>query len=224
MYSKSPAESWVKRLIVYILFAPLVISLICLYNQEMDVTSTAVAEILDELRIVYNHPARFYHDIEHINDMHEKLNESKHLAVYPDRIILVIWFHDAVYDPTRQDNELKSAELWSHKMQGHINEDAIIWGKRAILATIDHLPNTDKDIQLLLDLDLAPLGASWEQFQFNTKQIRQEYIHVPDYLFQEGRRHFFRKFLARKRIYGTDYWHDRLGAKARENMERELNA
>ena len=190
----------------------------------MDVTSTAVANILNELRKIYGYSDRAYHNQDHIDSMLAKLEESRHIAEHPDRLTLVIWFHDAVYDPKRNDNELKSAELWSLKMRSYLDEEPVQWGSRAILATIDHWPNFDSDIQLLLDLDLAALGALWEVFQKDSQNIRQEYKHIPDDLFLAGRKEFLKKLLERKRIYGTDYWHERLENKARENIERTLDA
>lgn len=178
--------------------------------------------ILDELRVIYEQESRTYHNIDHIRNMLIKLDESAHFAMQRDRILLAIWFHDAVYDATCTDNEVKSAKLWIRKMTPYLLEEPLQWGKRAILATINHYPNPDSDIQLLLDLDLAGLGASWEIFQRNSEQIRQEYIHVPDDIFREGRKNFFAKMLNRPKLYGTTYWHNMLEKRARENMEKAI--
>ena len=178
--------------------------------------------ILNKLRIIYEHPSRTYHNLQHIHSMREKLTESERFAENPHRILLAIWFHDIVYDAKRTDNELKSAEFWIRKMTPYLLEDPLQWGKMAILATIDHYPNPDSDIQLLLDLDLASLGASWETFQENSEQICQEYGHVPDDIFREGRKTFLTKMLERPRLYGTEYWHNLLEKQARENMEKAI--
>ncbi len=188
----------------------------------MSLNATDIQPILDELQVIYEHPSRAYHNIEHIRNMLEKLAVPGHLANNPDRIRLVIWFHDIVYDPTRTDNEVKSAEFWIRKMTPYLLEDPLQWGKMAILATIDHYPNPDPDIQLLLDLDLAELGASWEVFQKNSEHIRQEFIHVPDDLFREGRKAFLNKMLERPRLYGTEHWHNLLEERARANMKRAI--
>jgi len=156
--------------------------------------------------------------------MLDRLRESEHLATHPYRIELAIWFHDAVYDGTRNDNELKSAELWTRKLALFLEDDPLEWGRRAIMATIDHLPNDDPDIQLLLDLDLAPLGAPYEAFKATTAAVRQEYSHVSDEAFRDGRKQFFTNLIKRERLYGTDFWHDRLEQNARDNIRREIGA
>lgn len=181
-----------------------------------------IQPILNDLQSIYEHPSRVYHNIDHINNMLEKLTESEHLAEHPHRIVLSIWFHDAVYDATRSDNELKSAEFWIRKMTSYLLDEPLQWGKRAILATIDHLPNSDPDIQLLLDLDLVSMGSSWELFQENTEKIRQEYIHVPDETFRKGRATFLETFLKRPRLFGTKYWYNLLEEKARDNIGRAI--
>lgn len=181
-----------------------------------------VKPILDELRAIYEHPSRTYHNLDHIHNMLQKLIESEQFAEHPHRIILAIWFHDIVYNAKRTDNELKSAEFWMRKMTPYLLDEPLQWGKRAILATIKHLPNSDFDIQLLLDLDLASLGAPWDTFCENTHQIRQEYIHVPDDIFREGRKSFFKKMLKRPRLYGTEYWHNLLEEQAKENMKKAI--
>lgn len=178
--------------------------------------------ILDELRIMYEHPSRAYHNLDHIHNMLEKLTESERFAEYPHRIILAVWFHDAIYDPTRTDNEVKSAELWIRKMTPYLLEEPLKWGKMAILATIDHFPNPDPDIQLLLDLDLASLGAPWEVFQENSEQIRQEYEHVSDDAFREDRKTFLEKMFKRPRLFGTKYWYNLLEERARDNLMKAI--
>ncbi len=194
---------------------------ICMYNKDMSIVAET-QPVLDELRIVYEHPSRAYHNLDHIHNMLKKLTESEKLAEHPHRIILAIWFHNAIYNPARTDNEVKSAEFWIRKMTPYLLEEPLKWGKMAILATINHFPNPDPDIQLLLDLDLASLGASWEVFQENSEQIRQEYIHVSNDDFRKGRKVFLEKMLKRPRLFGTEHWHNLLEKQARNNMEKTL--
>ncbi len=179
-----------------------------------------ISSVLDELKQIYEHPSRIYHNIHHINTMLEKLKECQHLTKHPFRIEWAIWFHDSVYDATAHNNEIKSSELWIRKTALYLDEDTLEWGRRAILATIDHVLNSDIDIQILIDLDLAGLGADYKTFCDNTEKIRQEYCHVPIDQFTKGRAEFLKKILKRRRIFGTDFWHDRLEEQARSNLQR----
>ncbi len=180
--------------------------------------------VFDELRDIYNDPARTYHNMDHINGMLKRLDKCRHLAKNYTHIQLVIWFHDAVYNSTRNDNEINSAALWCRKMSMFLDHETLEWGKLAILATIDHLPNDDPDIQILLDLDLAPLGIPYKEFLVGTANVRAEYKHVSEKDFKEGRKAFLGKILQRPRIYETDFWHDQMEDQAQENLRRVVGA
>lgn len=194
-----------------------------LYNIMMDARIHRIDPVLKYLRTIYRHPSRAYHNIDHIHGMLDRLDESRDLAEHPHRIELAIWFHDAVYDAKASDNEIKSAELWTRKMALFLDDEPLEWGRRAIIATIDHLPNIDPDIQLLLDLDLAPLGVPYEAFKADTAAVRQEYSHVSDEAFKDGRRAFFSKLIKRPRLYGTDFWYERMENQARDNLKRVIS-
>ncbi|MHA2279950.1 MAG: HD domain-containing protein [Promethearchaeota archaeon] len=185
-----------------------------------------IEPVLEELKAIYNHPSRTYHNLSHIYGMLDRLEESRHLAQHPHRIEFAIWFHDAVYDVKASDNEIKSAELWVRKMALFLDDEPLQWGRRAILATIDHLPNDDQDIQLLLDVDLAPLGAPYEAFQATTNSLYEEYsrVGVHWYIFNKGRREFLGKLIKRANIFGTEFWYSRLEKQTRENIRRTLSA
>jgi predicted metal-dependent HD superfamily phosphohydrolase len=74
----------------------------------------------------------------------------------------------------------------------------------------------------MVDIDLASLGRPAEVFDENTRLIRKEYPHVADADFARGRREMLGRFLARPRIYYTDFFRDRYEAKARANLSRAL--
>jgi predicted metal-dependent HD superfamily phosphohydrolase len=90
------------------------------------------------------------------------------------------------------------------------------------MATGHHAVPTDPDAQLLVDIDLWILGADPRRFDESDAQVRQEYAHVPDRQFREGRSRVLRRFLDRPRLYSTDRFHSTLETRARENLRRAL--
>ena len=136
---------------------------------------------------------------------------------------IALWFHDAVYEPKRSDNEVESARLAQRALAaGGVAEATIARVCRFIMVT-QHaaLPSTP-DEQLIVDIDLAILGAAEARFAEYEAQIRREYNWVPGWLFRRKRKAILREFLARAPLYGTACFHDRLEAQARRNLARAI--
>jgi predicted metal-dependent HD superfamily phosphohydrolase len=64
---------------------------------------------------LYNEAHRAYHTLTHIDSM--LTLDGRGRIVESDAIELATWFHDAVYDPTRSDNEERSAEMFDEFAQ-----------------------------------------------------------------------------------------------------------
>lgn len=174
-----------------------------------------------ELVARYSEPHRAYHTLQHIEECLREFDASRHLARDPVAVELAIWFHDAVYDTKAHDNEEKSAELVRVLKLPAGREDRV---RGMILATKHAAVADDADTRLLTDIDLSILGAAPARFAEYERQIRQEYSWVPEMVFTAKRGEILRGFLARPRIYGTDFFRDRLEAKARENLSGTLKA
>jgi predicted metal-dependent HD superfamily phosphohydrolase len=94
-----------------------------------------------------------------------------------------------------------------------------------ILATQTHAnPTGSDDCQLLLDADLAILGAPPDEYDRYAVAIRMEYAWVSEEEYVQGRSQVLRTFLDRESIYGMTPLCDRLEASARRNLTRELAA
>ena len=76
-------------------------------ENHLHVPSQAAAALLQHLCRAYQSPMRHYHNLQHLQQMLTLL-ETIHLD---DRacVTLAVWFHDAVYNACRGDNEEKSA-------------------------------------------------------------------------------------------------------------------
>src|SRR4051812_45275984 len=59
----------------------------------------------------YADPRRAYHNQQHLLECIEELDRVAHLSDAPADVEIALWFHDAVYDPKRTDNESMSADL-----------------------------------------------------------------------------------------------------------------
>jgi predicted metal-dependent HD superfamily phosphohydrolase len=65
----------------------------------------------------YAQPWRAYHNVSHVERMFRIWQGVAQTVAVIDPIgmALAIWFHDAVYDPKRHDNEEQSAEEAEHQ-------------------------------------------------------------------------------------------------------------
>ena len=182
---------------------------------------------LEELVRAYAEPHRHYHTLDHIADL-LLLLEKHGGASDADAVKLAILFHDAVYDPARQDNEAASANL-AVKQLSALGFPRQLLGKveRYILAT-QHgaAPQAmeDADLDMLLDLDLSVLAAASDRYRTYALAIRQEYAVVPDTLYRLGRRRVLEGFLARPQIYRTERLRALWEAPARANLSGEIAA
>ena len=83
------------------------------------------------------------------------------------------------------------------------------------------LPEHD-DARLLVDIDLAILGADPERFAEYDAQVRAEYAWVPWPIYGIKRKQVLQGFLQRQAIYATPYFHARLEQQARANLRQAV--
>lgn len=179
----------------------------------------------------YREPWRAYHDELHLDELKRHLLQAERDGVgVVDGVAaygFVVW-HDAVYDPQAAPgrNEALSAQLCRAELATLAHPASVERACQTIVATIRHeLPTVDAspDVALLLDCDLAILGAEPSRFAAYDAAIRQEYAHVPDDVFTVRRAEVLAAFLRRPRLYLTDWAEARWEARARANLAREAN-
>jgi predicted metal-dependent HD superfamily phosphohydrolase len=181
--------------------------------------------LYNQLVAAYSEPHRHYHTLQHLRACLAHLDAAASLAQHPAEVELGLWFHDAVYDPRRADNEQRSAEwAWRSILAAGCGEEVAQRVQGLVLATQGHEATGDPDARLLLDIDLAILGAAPARFDEYEQQIRAEYAHVPEPQFRAARSQVLASFLARPRIFLTSAFHDALEHRARENIARSLEA
>jgi predicted metal-dependent HD superfamily phosphohydrolase len=179
--------------------------------------------VFEELIRAYSSPDRFYHNLTHIADCLSVFNQTKFLAAHPEEVELAIWFHDAVYDTSRNDNEQKSAE-WAQTVIVRAGLDLVVAERvsRSILATRHHTEISDKDAQLMVDVDLSILGREPEVFWRYEENIRKEYAWVPENVFRQKRIEILRGFLDRQHIYYHENYREMFEEKARANLKQAI--
>ena len=171
----------------------------------------------------YSSTDRFYHNVTHIHDCLSVFDETSFLATHPEEVELAIWFHDAVYDTRRNDNEQKSAE-WAEVV---LQKASLSWQTAervasSILATRHQEEVTDADAQLLVDVDLSILGRDQAIFWQYEENIRKEYAWVPEDLFRRERVKILKGFLDRPHLYYHKEYRERFEARARANLEQAI--
>lgn len=177
----------------------------------------------ERLIACWSEPHRHYHTLQHLRECMAHFAEVRSLADRPAEIELAVWFHDAFYDPARNDNEIRSAD-WARAsvLQAGLPPDVAARVHALVMATRHQAVPDVGDAQLLVDVDLAILGADARRFHEYERQVRAEYAHVPEEQFRPGRRRILSGFLARPRIYSTGYFQDTLEQRARQNLNRAI--
>ena len=181
--------------------------------------------LYDDLIARYSDSARRYHTTHHLSECFARLDEARSAAQRIHEIELALWFHDAVYDVRRQDNEERSA-AWGREAALRIGVPAPAADRihALIMATKhDGMPGT-ADEKLMIDVDLAILGASVDRFDEYERQVREEYAWVPGWLFRRKRREILTAFLSRPQIFNTDHFIAAYETPARANLTRSIAA
>ena len=175
------------------------------------------------LMACWNEGHRRYHTAQHLRECMRHFAEVRDQAQRPAEVELALWFHDAVYDPRRKDNELLSAD-WARQsvLQAGLPQEVGDRVHALVMATRHDAAPADADAQLLVDVDLAILGAEPERFDESDQQIRAEYAHVTDEEFRVGRARILNSFLARPRLYSTPHFYAALEQRARANLRRAV--
>ncbi|MEZ0310088.1 MAG: N-methyl-D-aspartate receptor NMDAR2C subunit [Ramlibacter sp.] len=173
----------------------------------------------------WSEPHRHYHTLQHLRECLAQFEGVHHKARHPGEVALALWFHDAFYDPQRDDNEARSADWARDSVVAAGLADDIADRVHSLVMMTRHgeAVATDLDSQLLVDIDLSIFGADARRFDESCEQVRREYVHVPDDDYREGRTEILRGFLTRPKLYHTRYFSSLLEQRARANLQRELD-
>lgn len=141
-----------------------------------------------------------------------------------DAICAAALFHDIIYDPRSSTNEVDSAVVAIAALAAIGWDPAQIELVREMIeATATHRA-TSFETAVLLDADLAVLGADPTTYGEYVAAVRFEYAFVDAPTWRAGRAAVLRSFLDRDRIFVTRTMSAARDARARANMNGELAA
>jgi predicted metal-dependent HD superfamily phosphohydrolase len=164
--------------------------------QTWAVDPIVAGQMFEDISTRYAGPGRYYHTLDHIQDVLETLESLRASAQNPNAVQLAAWLHDVIYDSKASDNEERSAEYAERLCQDlSIPERGLV--ASLILTTKTHSAAEDADAQVLLDADLSILGTSEPTYRKYAERIRQEYAWVPEPAYRTGRRQILEKSLKR---------------------------
>jgi predicted metal-dependent HD superfamily phosphohydrolase len=171
----------------------------------------------------YSEPHRHYHTRQHLAECFEKVEDIISLAEHPGEVLVGLWFHDAIYDTQRHDNEQRSAD-WARSAARELGASAESAQRihDLIMFTRHSAAPVGVDAQVLVDADLSILGAPAARFQEYEAQVRSEYSWVPDDAFRSRRAMILKELLGRSHLYSTARFRARYEARARRNLQQSL--
>jgi len=180
-------------------------------------------DIFTDLASAYAAPDRHYHTARHVDACLAQVQRYRAFAQQQAEVEIALWFHDAIYDTHRSDNEQRSAEWASEFLSSERADPECVSRVHAlIMATWHKAAVEDLDQQLLVDIDLGILGQPRSVFDDYDAAIRREYHWVPWHEYAESRVAVLSEFLDRPYIYATPPLHDRFETPARQNIARAI--
>ena len=187
------------------------------------------SEMLDGLKLRYGESHRHYHTWDHVQALLNHYQRIEDTLFDPDATLWALYWHDAIYDPQKGDNEDRSADLLREQAGGILNAKSLNRADIIIRATKQHLvpeglsADDRQDLQTFLDIDLSILAAAEHVFDAYETAIREEYEFVPEDIYKQARGAILSCFLKRERLYFSDHYHSRWEDRARANLQRSIS-
>lgn len=189
---------------------------------------TAERTLLDGLLARHREKHRRYHTATHVAWVIRHVEElaTTEPIEHLDEVVAAAFYHDAVYEPAYPANERASARL-ARRDLASIGWDAdAVERVASMIEATEHTASISEqpavDTAVLLDADLAVLGADPGAYSAYVTGVRSEYRHVADDDWAVGRAAVLEGFLQRPAIFRTPSGRDRWEARARANLTAEL--
>jgi predicted metal-dependent HD superfamily phosphohydrolase len=174
----------------------------------------------------YGDPSRHYHDLRHLATVLDAVDALSDEVADPRLVRLAAWYHDAVYDVDRDDNEERSAALAERSLSSAgLSPADVAEVSRLVLLTATHAPRRgDANGAVLCDADLVVLAGAADEYAAYLAAVRAEYARFSDEEFRAGRTAVVEELLRLPTLYGTTHGAAAWEAAARANLRAELAA
>jgi predicted metal-dependent HD superfamily phosphohydrolase len=186
-----------------------------------------VSQSFARLAAKYGEPQRFYHTTGYLTDIVALWEQYEAHLHDPAPVGLALFYHDVVYDIGAADNEARSAVYAERDLPLlGLPRSTIARIMALITMTATHTcAASDTDAALMLDMDMAILGAPLAVYERYRQAIEAEYTQCYALAtFLQGRRDRFLAVLLHKpRIFLTEVFESTLGLQARANLAQEYH-
>jgi predicted metal-dependent HD superfamily phosphohydrolase len=180
-------------------------------------------KLWQEIETNYTHKKRYYHTLTHLENLYAQLLQVKQHITNWQTILFTLFYHDAIYNTLKHNNEEQSALLAAKRMTEIGLSSTIIENcKSQILATKSHTFSNDADTNYFTDADLSILGKPWEDYNLYCQNVRKEYSIYPSIIYNPGRKKVLQHFIAMDKIYKTEYFYSKFEEQAKQNLQAEL--
>lgn len=180
------------------------------------------ADVYEEVHGYYSEPGRHYHTPKHIDHCLAQFDLASTEMEDPDAVEMAIWFHDLVFEPNADDNEIRSARRFLELAKDSMDDAFKTRVYDLIMTTAPpRMPKTI-DQKFMLDIDLSSFGLPWDDMLRDSIAVRQESGQLSDAQFFPGQRAFLESLVKREHFYFTDFFRSRIEDTARSNIERYL--
>lgn len=186
---------------------------------------TDPAPVVDAIIERMGDSRRSFHNLERLASELVRLDEWRHAAQDSVAVGFATCLRYVILDPSRCDNEARSAEFARIGLAGlGIDTNRIRLVRELIVSTREGAVIGSADARLLADIGRARLADPPRLFDTHEDDLRAESVHLVDAIYWRRRIAAIRAMLIRPSVYLTDIARGRLEATARGNLSRRLEA
>ncbi len=146
----------------------------------------------DDLLEKWEESHRAYHSKEHLYDLFRQIEDDYSKGdistTEKEKLELIALFHDVIYDPTRTDNEERSANLLL-RLCDHQKNSSILEIYEAILGTARH-ENVSQLSAMFNKYDMNIVERGFDELLKWEHGIYEEYKTIGDDAYKQGRLQF----------------------------------